>query len=258
MVPRELIQTLRTTINEFITPFNDEPYKADPTIAETIVHIKKVVENILILADELELSENEKIVAEIAAQFHDIGRLWILLPENSANRMIDHAEASIQYLKASGAIDHLDESTQNIVIQAIINHNKPELPKKESEAVLFYIKLLRDADKLDVWRATSEYITRKGSRPNMAVELSLSDKPVVTSSFCKIIIEGGIPNKDNILTFNDLMIFQMSWIFDLNFKKSFQILNKKQYMRHIYDSLPKNDSVIEIYRMIRIYIENKI
>jgi hypothetical protein len=258
MVTPELIAAQRTIFKEFIASFKVEPYNADPTIEKIIVHIERVVENILILADYLELSENEKFVAEITAQFHDIGRLWLLLPESSANKRIDHAEASIEYLKNSATIDQLDELTQNIVIQVIRNHNKPELPKKEGEAVLFYIKLLRDADKLDSWRVTSEHITRKGSKPNMATELSLSDKSVVTPSFCKIIIEGGIPNKSDIVTFNDFLIFQMSWIFDLNFKKSFQILNKKQYIRHIYDSLPKNDSVIEIYRMIRIYIENKI
>ena len=258
MVPGELISTLRTAFEDYISPFKFAPYNADLTIEKTILHINRVVENILILADSLELSENEKHVAEIAAQFHDIGRLWLRLPENAESNITDHADASIEYLKTSQFFGELDDATQNIVIQVIKNHNKPELPKKEGEAILFYVKLLRDADKLDSWRSTSEYITRKGGKPNMATELALSEKPIVTPAFSKIIIEGGIPNKADIVTFNDFLIFQMSWIFDLHFKKSFQILNQKQYIRHIYDSLPKNDNVIEIYRMIRIHVENQI
>ena len=258
MVSGELISTLQTEFEEYTIQFKSAPYNADPTFEKTLLHIAKVVENILILADSLELSENEKHVAGIIAQFHDIGKLWLYQPENSESKITDHAEASIEYLKTSPIFRELDESTQNIVIQAIKNHNKPELPKKEGDSILFYTKLLRDADKLDLWRSTSEYITHKGGKPNMAIELTLSEKPVVTSSFSKTIIEGGIPNKGDIVTFNDFLIFQMSWIFDLHFKKSYQILNKKQYIRHIYDSLPKNDSVIEIYRMIRIHIENQI
>lgn len=258
MIPGELISSLRTAFSEYIIPFRSAPYDADPKIENTILHTEKVVENILILADSLELSENEKYVAEIAAQFHDIGRLWLLLPENSESKITDHAEAGIEYLKTNPIFEQLDESTQNIIIQVIKNHNKPELPKKEGEAFLFYVKLLRDADKLDLWRATTEYIARKGGKPNMIAELDLSMKPIVNPTVSKIIIEGGIPNKSDILTFNDFLIFQMSWIFDLHFKKSFQILNQKQYIRHIYDSLPKNDNVIEIYRMIRIHIENQI
>jgi len=258
MVPGELISALRKAFEDYIIPFKYTPYNTDPTIEKTILHTKRVVENILILADSLELSDNEKHVAEIAAQFHDVGRFWLLLPENSESKITDHAEASIEYLKTSPVFGELDEATQNIVIQVIKNHNKPELPKKDGEAILFYVKLLRDADKLDAWRSTSEYITRKGAKPNMAIELALSDKPVVTAALSKTIIEGGIPNRADILTFNDFLIFQMSWIFDLHFKKSFQILNQKQYIRHLYDSLPKNDGVIEIYRMIRIHVENQI
>lgn len=258
MIPGELISTLRTAFEDYITPFKSEPYNTDPTIEKTILHTKRVVENILILADSLELSENEKHVAEIAAHFHDIGRFWLLLPENAERNITDHADAGIEYLKASPVFGQLDEATQNIIIQVIKSHNKPELPKKDGEAILFYVKLLRDADKLDSWRSTSEYITRKGGKPNMAIELALSERPTVTPSFSKTIIEGGIPNKADIVTFNDFLIFQMSWIFDLHFKKSFQIVNQKQYIRHLYDALPKNDSVIEIYRMIRIHIENLI
>ncbi len=258
MVPRELISKMRNAYNEYIIHFKSASYDSDPTINNMIVHNERVVENILILAEYLELNENEKAVAEIVAQFHDIGRLYLLHPENSNVQITDHADASIECLRTLDTFIQLDELTQNIILQVIKNHNKPDLPKKEGESILFYVKLLRDADKLDSWRATSEYITRKGGKPNMATELAISEKSVVTQSFCKIIIEGGIPNKDNILTFNDFIIFQMSWVFDLHFKKSFQILNQRQYIRHLYDSLPKNDGVIEIYRMIRIYIENRI
>ena len=258
MVSGELISTLQSEFDEYTTPFKSAPYNEDPTIEKTLLHAVNVVENILMLADSLELSENEKLVAEIIAQFHDIGRMWLRLPENSESKISDHAEASCEYLKTSPTFKELDEPTQNIVIQVIKNHNKPELPKKEGDAILFYTKLLCDADKLDLWRSTAEYITRKGGKPNMVLELTLSDKPNVTASFSKTIVDGGIPNRDDIVTFNDFLIFQMSWIFDLHFKKSYQILNKKQYIRHIYDSLPKNDSVIEIYRMIRIHIENQI
>ena len=258
MVSNELISTLQAEFDEYTTHFKSAPYNTNPTIGKTILHTIKVVANILILADSIELSENEKNIAEIVARFHDIGRLWLLLPENSEHKITDHAEASIEYLKTSPSFHALDEPSQNIVIQVIKNHNKPELPKKEGEATLFFVKLLRDADKLDAWRSTSEYITRKGDKPNMAVELALSEKPLVTPALARTIIEGGIPNKSDILTFNDFLIFQLSWIFELHYKKSFQILNQKQYIRHIYDSLPKNDSVIEIYRMIRIHIENQI
>jgi len=258
MAPGELISNFKNAFANYTNTFKSAPYNEDPSIERTIQHTERVVENILVLARSLDLTENELHIAEIAARFHDIGRLWLILPENSETKITDHAEASIEYLNTNSTFRELDESAQSIILNVIRNHNKPDLPKKEGESVLFYVKLLRDADKLDTWRSTTEYLARKGTKPTMAVEMNLSDKVMVTPALCRTIIDGGIPNKTDIVTFNDFIIFQMSWIFDLNFKKSFQLLNQKQYIRYLYDSLPKNDSVIEIYRMIRIYIENQL
>src|ERR1035437_551686 len=123
MVSNELISTLQAEFDEYTTRFKSAPYNTDPTIQKTILHTIKVVANILILADSIELSENEKNIAEIVARFHDIGRLWLLLPENSEHKITDHAEASIEYLKTSPSFHALDEPSQNIVIQVIKNHN---------------------------------------------------------------------------------------------------------------------------------------
>ena len=48
MVPGELISTLRSAFEDYISPFEYAPYNSDPTIEKTILHINRVVENILI------------------------------------------------------------------------------------------------------------------------------------------------------------------------------------------------------------------
>ena len=47
-------------------------------------------------------------------------------------------------------------------------------------------------------------------------------------------------------------------VFDLNFKPSFELIFEQRFFEKIYNSLPKNDLVIEIYRKIKIYTENKL
>jgi hypothetical protein len=258
MINSDTIQAFRTDFKKYLKPFISAQYKDDINVIRNIIHTEKVVENILILADSLELSENEKCTAEVVALFHDIGRFWMLLQDQNEIKGYDHALASVQYLNTNHTFNSLDESIRKTLTEIILNHHLPEIPKKDNGATLFFTKLLRDADKLDIWRSTTDYLVNKNKRSNMAIELELSQKLVVTDSFCHTIIEGGIPNKQDIVTFSDLLLYQMSWVFDLNFRKSYQLLNQKQYMRHIYDALPKSDSVFEIYRMIKIHIENQI
>ena len=258
MITNENILAFRSDFKKYLKPFISAQYKDDINVLRNIIHTEKVVENILILADSLELSENEKFTAEVVALFHDIGRFWILLQEESERIKYDHAEVSIEYLNKNHTFNSLDESVRSILIEVIRNHHLPEIQKKDNGSALFFLKLLRDADKLDILRSTTDYLFNRKKRSNMAQELGLSEKLVVTDSFCQVIIEGGIPNKNDLVTFSDFLLYQMSWVFDLNFRKSYQMLNQKQYIRHIYDTLPKTDSVFEIYRMIKIHIENQI
>lgn len=258
MITADTIQAFRTDYKKYVQPFTSEAYRSDNAVVRNLLHSEKVVENILLIANSLELSENERYTAEVLALFHDIGRFWILQQDQHEPRNMDHAEASTEYLKSNHNFSLLDEQSKNIILDVILNHHTPEIVKKDNPVSLFFSRLLRDADKLDIWRLTVDALADKSKRANLAREFGLVEKPIVTASFCQSIIEGELPKKDDIATFSDYLIFQMSWVFDLNFRKSFQILNKMQYMRHIYDALPKHDMVFEIYRKIKIHIENQI
>jgi hypothetical protein len=258
MINKEILEAFRNDIKKYLKPFLSAQYKDDIYVLRHIIHAEKVVENILILADSLEVSESERNTAEVVALFHDIGRFWILQQDQTEKQKYDHAQASIQYLMTNSTFNSLDESVKNNLTEVIQNHHLPEIPKKENSPAYFYIRLLRDADKLDLWRATTDNLLNSKKRSVLAKELGLNDKLAVTESFCQNILEGGIAGKNEIITFSDYLLYQMSWVFDLNFKKSFQLLNQRQYMRHYYDALPKNDLVFEIYRKIKIHIENQI
>jgi len=258
MISSENLGAFRSDFKKYLKPFLSAQFRDDVNVLRNIIHTEKVVENILILADSLELSENEKNTAEVIALFHDIGRFWILLQDQTEVNKYDHAQASIQYLLTNRTFTSLDESAKNNLIEIIQNHHLSAIQRKDNDSAFFFIRLLRDADKLDIWRSTTDNLVNTKKRLNLATELGISDKPVVTALFCQKIIEDNIGDKNEIKTFSDFLIYQMSWVFDLNFRKSFQLLNQKQYLRLYYDALPKNDLVFEIYRKIKIHIENQI
>jgi hypothetical protein len=258
MITSDTIQAFRTDYKKYVQPFTSEAYESDNAVVRNLLHTEKVTQNILLIANSLELSESERYTAEALAIFHDIGRFWLLHPDQHETKKMDHAEASVEYLKSNQNFNLLDEQSKNIILEVILYHHTPEIVKKDNPVSLFFSRLLRDADKLDIWRLTVDSLADKTKRSNLAREFGLIEKPIITASFSQNIIDGVLAKKDDIVTFSDYLLFQMSWVFDLNFRKSFQILNKMQYMRHIYDALPKADMVFEIYRKIKIHIENQI
>jgi hypothetical protein len=45
--------------------------------------------------------------------------------------------------------------------------------------------------------------------------------------------------------------------FDLNYKFTFRLISEKQYIQKIYETLPKRDQIIDAYRGIKLFVENK-
>ena len=104
---------------------------------------------------------------------------------------------------------------------------------------------------------TEYYSTRNGSA-NHTLTWELKKGTVVSPSVAKEVLSGKLVSKKNILSEMDVKIMQLSWVYDLNFRPTVEYLVKKRYLESIYNSLPKNDLVIEIYRKIKVFTENKI
>jgi hypothetical protein len=123
---------------------------------------------------------------------------------------------------------------------------------------VYYLKLLRDADKLDTLRLTAEFLTYRDVKVSPADTLHLSKSPAISDSICKAIINDMMPKKEDMVTYNDYVLLQLSWVFDLTYRKTYLLLNQRGYVKRLYDALPKNDNIIDIYRKARIHIENQL
>ena len=62
---------------------------------------------------------------------------------------------------------------------------------------------------------------------------------------------------EEMKTMNDYKLLLISMAFDLSFKFSFRLLSEKQYIQKIYETLPKRDQIIDAYRGIKLFVENK-
>ena len=61
-----------------------------------------------------------------------------------------------------------------------------------------------------------------------------------------------------VKTLNDFKLLQLSWIFDLNFMPSFQLLNERDYMQRIISHLPQTDGIQNASLLLKEHIKAKI
>ena len=223
-------------------------------------HSLRVADLCVKIAASIQLEGEEQELAHLAGLYHDIGRFKQLVEYNTFNDSlsVDHAAYSVEVLKDKGFVDFLSETNKNKILMAIQLHNKFELPKESETNQLLYARILRDADKLDILKVITDYYTNPKAAPNHTLTWEMPKGGLVSPVVARQVLNGSLVSKTDVANETDIKIMQLSWVYDLNFKPSFKMLVEKRYLEKIYSTLPKNDTVIQIYRKVKVFVENKL
>lgn len=222
-------------------------------------HTLRVAGNVRQLAVSLSLNEEDEKIAVLAAVFHDIGRFSQIAEHNTLNDSVsaDHAEIGSGMLRTGKYLSSLTEESRELVITTILHHNKLEIPKNIGPREMLHARLLRDADKLDILRVLTDYYAGKNKSPNHMLTWELPKSAQISAGVVKEILSGKLVSKKEVKNEADVKVMQLSWIYDINFKTTVGMILRNRYLERIYESLPKNDQIFEIYRKIKVFAENK-
>ncbi len=223
-------------------------------------HTLQVCNEMIKLAEQLGLNTNERRLAEIIALFHDIGRFEQFARYNTFldKQSENHAELGIKILGNYGVIDQFKDTTQNLIFRTIRYHNRAVLPPDETETCLFYSKLLRDADKLDIWRVVTDYYHRGNGKRNGAIELDLPDTPGISDEVYRDLLNKKIVNLHHMKNLNDFKLLQVGWVFDLNFAATFRAVRSRGYLEKIREVLPESEKINSIFAVIHSHLDENL
>ena len=131
---------------------------SDPVIREHIdfkaEHTYRVASNIMIIACKSGFSDTDVQIARIIALTHDIGRFqqFIRFKTFDDSISVNHAELGVNIIKEIDFFkDIVDDLYLPLIETAILNHNVQTLDPRLNERALLFTRLIRDADKVDIW-----------------------------------------------------------------------------------------------------------
>lgn len=223
-------------------------------------HTRRVVSAMNRITAQLGLPVNARLLAEAAALFHDLGRFrqYVEYKTFRDPDSVNHAWLSLYELNRSGILKALDRKERHLISKAVIFHNRLALPDKLRGRPRLLSALLRDADKLDIWKVMTDYYGASGQRVNYTIELGLEKRDDISEPIIDKLIAGGIPDYGALRFTNDFKILQMSWVFDINFYPSLIMLKERAYIDKIAGTLPGHPKLTEALRLIYGYIEDRI
>jgi len=211
------------------------------------------------LAASLDLRTEDRALASAIAICHDVGRFPQYRQFGTFNdaTSTNHAALAVQTLKEEGILDGLGENRRSLLLQAVALHNAFILPEDIDPVVRRFAMLIRDADKLDIWRVLIEYCTSPPEERASAVTWELPDTGGCSNPALEEVIAGRMLNRSFLKTADDFKLLQLSWVFDLNFDESFNILVERGYITSLAGLLPCQPGCSEAVSVVHDHVRSR-
>lgn len=222
-------------------------------------HTRRVCDNMDILAESLGLTEYDRLLAAAVALFHDVGRFEQYRKyrtfKDSASE--NHAAIGARILSEHNVLDVLPPEERTTVIRAVTLHNVYHVSDDLPERDLLFLRLIRDADKLDIWRVFIEYYALPPDERASAVGLGFADLPECSPEVVEALARKEMVNLSLVRTLDDFKLLQLSWVYDLNFPISFRLFRERGYLESFEALLPGYPAVERALQTLRGFMREK-
>lgn len=197
----------------------------------------------------LKLSEEKTNLACVIGLLHDIGRFPQIQDYgicSDTKTGVNHATLGTNYLfKENHIIDFYDKREHyEIIKDAIDNHNKYEIDKNITGDNLLFSKMIRDMDKIDIYRVISEEYEYTYDKEEITKEVleEFNNNRCVVSRLIKT-------KTDSIYSF-------LGFIYDINFNESFKILKETNYLNILLDKIKVKENSVKEFNLLREKVNN--
>ena len=254
----KLLHEMHTWMNAYMRSFRTN----DPEVMRGIqlkeIHTCYVTAHARALAKHLGCYAHDMAIAEIIGLFHDVGRFRQYARYRTFNDAAseDHAELGLKVLAEEDILAPLSDADAEVVRFAIKYHNKKEIAETDDERKLFFAQVIRDADKLDIYRVLLPFLTPEGAEqaPNFVPSDAAQE---VSPDFVADFAAGRQADYYRLRTHGDRKIVRLMWIYDINFMWTLRRIVERGYVDAFIASLPAQEGIAEGVARLRDYIERR-
>jgi len=224
-------------------------------------HTKRVRREINDLTDQLDLGENDRLLAETVAIFHDVGRFrqFVEYRTYCDPRSINHNLLAVEILRQNNILDILQEGERKIIATAVELHGTKKLVDDLRAEVALHAKLIRDADKLDIYYVSLKYQKEYRANPvKFMLETEFPNEPRCTEKVFLSVINGELVDYADLHTLNDFRLMQLGWVFDVNFIPTFERIRQRGYLEETCTYLTCTDKIEKVKKVVLDHVDLKI
>lgn len=194
--------------------------------------------------------------AEACALLHDTGRYSQLRKYKTFQdvKSVDHADQGVAVIREEGWLDDLPKERKALWLAAVQYHNKREVPSMLDADTASLTHLVRDADKLDIFRVMRDSVQQKAleEHPEIAWGLPLHDLP--SQRVLDAVAAGQSIQYAWIHSLSDFLLIEIGWLNGgLHYQESMNLAEERKvlpFLYHFVRSLTNSPEIDRVCRLI--------
>jgi len=190
--------------------------------------------------------------AEVLGLLHDVGRF----PQYRDFRTfydaasVDHGELGWKTVSEALVLSSLEDEARFAILDGIRYHNKKEIPLDIRPSSLGMVRLIRDADKLDVFELVQRYLEEGRIRELLP---RIHETWEINGAVVDSLMETGRASYSQVRSVADFLLVQLSWVFDMNYPPTFRRVLDRGVIERIETRLPLEPRVSMIIEKARTF-----
>ncbi len=254
-------QALRAWFDAYVQGFYTGPARHDAHIRLKQLHTQKVCEEIEYLCTALGLDESDHLLAGAVALLHDVGRFEQYRRHQTFMdaRSENHCFLALEIIKAQGVLDDFEASERDVILTAVRHHGARVLPDGLPERTALFCRLIRDADKIDIFRVVLDNYRRwKESPEGFVLAVPFPDEDTYNPALLEAVIEGRTIDYRELRTIHDVRLLQLGWIHDINFPATLARIHQRGHFDELLAGLPADEACDRLRRHVTQYVEERL
>ncbi len=258
---QEQLEKLKDWFDGYVAGFYGDDGYVNANLKLKEDHSRRTRREMLYLAEQLGFDAGQKQIAEAIGLLHDVGRFEQFAKYRTYNdpRSVNHCLLGLEILQNDRVLDGIQPDERELIEKAIEYHGLKELPGNLNGRSLLYCKLIRDADKLDVYYVvTNFYRAYRTNAEQFVLEVELPDEPGYSPEIVEDILHGRRTDYVRLRTLNDMKLLQLGWVFDVNFTATLKRIRKAGFLEAICETLGADDDIEKVKDKVLGFVHSQI
>lgn len=235
----ETLHTLTQRFRDFTDGYRING-RLEPMLQLKLEHTIRVAADARAIAVGINWPEEDICLAEAIGLCHDIARFPQFRQYRSFSDAdtVDHGALGVQTLERENLLEGVSTEQRALILHAVQHHNKKELPLRLAAQEEKYLRLIRDADRLDIFFICWDSIQSGQIHDHPEIIMNIDFYGPPTSVVLEQFERGETIDYRGMKSMADRFILQLSWMHDLSYASTKRLVRDRGILQQFMDILP--------------------